>query len=80
MKECNVTLTTYVKIPDGANLVDGGIILPDGRRIEPVLGFIDAGSPAATCDELQMPILFQVELVEYGDTTIHELAFEESVQ
>jgi hypothetical protein len=74
--EAKVSSTAFFTFPEGSTFEGDHVILPDGRAIVPIMGFMcQTGDLTANASELEQQ--FGVELVEYmdGGDTIDEVPF-----
>jgi hypothetical protein len=66
MPEAKVSSTAFFTFPEGSTFEGDHVILPDGRAIVPIMGFMcQTGDLTANASELEQQ--FGVKLVNYMD-------------
>jgi hypothetical protein len=76
MPEAKVSSTAFFTFPEGSTFEGDHVILPDGRAIVPIMGFMcQTGDLTANASELEQQ--FGVKLVNYmdGGDCIDEVPF-----
>jgi hypothetical protein len=66
MPNAKVNTAAFFTFPEGSTIEYDRVILPDGRTILPIVGFMSNSSPEWTADEGELKKLFGVELIEYA--------------
>ena len=77
MPEAKVSTTAFCTFPEGSKFERDHVILPDGRAIVPILGFMCHPTGVLTANASELEQQFGVELGEYmdGGDCIDEVPF-----